>query len=212
MATDGKGSRKAKDGKPKEKKAKRVAAPGASGFEQQAERLARSLGESAQHIWLAGIGALGRAQSEGSRLFSSLVEEGEQLERQARKSAGDRAADVAGAVGSSVDEVRGMAEDTWDRLEKGFDDRMQRTLSRMGVPSRQDVAELERKVEALGAELRRERAAAAVRKTAAKSAAKTAVRKNVPAKKSATKVAATRPATSRTAGTGDPFPGPGSSG
>ena len=89
MATDSKGTRKAKDGKSKEKKAKRAAEPGGpTKVERQAEKLARSLGESAQHVWLAGIGALGRAQSEGSRLFSSLVEEGEELEEHEDKEEG----------------------------------------------------------------------------------------------------------------------------
>src|SRR5690606_29550582 len=150
-------------------------------------KLARSLGESAQHVWLAGIGALGRAQSEGSRLFSSLVEEGEELERRARAAATGRAGDVMQAVESSVDDVRGKAEDTWERWEKALDERMQRTLSRMGVPSREDVAELERKVGALEAELRRERAAGARKATARKaavrktpSAARTAASKKAP--------------------------------
>ena len=185
MATDNKGTRKAKDGKSKEKKAKRAAEPGGpTKVERQAEKLARSLGESAQHVWLAGIGALGRAQSEGSRLFSSLVEEGEELERRARTTASDRAGDVMQAVGSGVDEVRGRAEDTWDRWEKALDERMQRALSRMGVPSREDVSELERKVGALEAELRRERAA---------SARKAAARKTAPRKTPATtKTAATK--------------------
>lgn len=184
MATDSKGTTKANDGKSKEKKAKRAAGPGGgTKAERQAEKLAKSLGESAQHVWLAGIGALGRAQSEGSRLFASLVEEGEELERRARTAAAGRADDVMEAVGSGVDDVRGKAEDTWDRWEKALDERMQRTLSRMGVPSRDDVSELERKVGALEAELRRERAA---------SARKAAARKTAPRK---------TPATSRTAAT-----------
>ena len=188
MATDSKG--KAKDGKSKEKKAKRAAGPGGGKkVERQAEKLARSLGESAQHVWLAGIGALGRAQTEGSRLFASLVEEGEELERGARTAASDRADDVMEAVGSGVDDVRGRAEDTWERWEKALDERMQRALSRMGVPSRDDVSELERKVGALEAELRRERAA---------SARKAAARKTAPRKTPATtKTAATKKAASR---------------
>src|SRR5690625_6885286 len=105
---------------------------GESDIEQQAERMARSLGESAQQVWLAGIGGLGRAQAEGSRLFETLAEEGEQLERQARRSAGSRAGEVIQAIGDSVDEARAKAGDTWDRWEHAFDDRMQRTLTRLG--------------------------------------------------------------------------------
>ncbi len=168
MATGDTNSGPTQDGKPQEKKARR--ATPASAIEQQADRLARSLGESAQSVWLAGIGALGRAQSEGGKLFASLVAEGEQLERQARKAAGDRATETMDAVSSGVDEVRGKAGDTWERLESAFDERMQRALSRLGVPSREDVRALERQVEALRTELRRERADNAMRNTAARNA------------------------------------------
>ena len=34
--------------------------------EAQAERLSKSISESAQQIWLAGVGAFGRAQAEGT--------------------------------------------------------------------------------------------------------------------------------------------------
>ena len=47
--------------------------------------LGRTLIESAQQIWLAGMGAFGRAQSEGTRLFEGLVKEGVNLEQTARK-------------------------------------------------------------------------------------------------------------------------------
>lgn len=140
---------------------------------EQAERLARSLGESAQQVWLAGIGALGRAQSEGSKLFDALVAEGEELEQQARTSAGERAKEVKGAVEGSLEGVRGLAAGTWDRWEKTFDERMQRALVRLGVPSRSDIAELNQRVEELTAELRR-RPAAPRKRTVRKATAKTA--------------------------------------
>ncbi|MGY0559570.1 phasin family protein [Luteimonas sp. A277] len=142
-----------------------------AGTVEQAERLARSLGESAQQVWLAGIGALGRAQSEGSKLFDALVAEGEQLEQRTRQTAGEHASEVKGAVESSVDGMRDLATGTWDRWEKTFDNRMQRALVRLGVPSRGDIAELNQRVEELTAELRRRLPAAAPRKRASRKAA-----------------------------------------
>jgi poly(hydroxyalkanoate) granule-associated protein len=121
------------------------------GIQHQAERLARSLGQSAQQVWLAGIGALGRAQSEGNRLFDSLVQEGSEMQRDARRFT-ERQADTAR---SNVDYARGRASDGWDRLERAFESRVQRTLARMGVPLREDLAELSRRLDALTAELRR---------------------------------------------------------
>ena len=41
----------------------------------------KSITESAQQIWLAGMGAFNRAQSEGSKLFETLVRDGLSLEQ-----------------------------------------------------------------------------------------------------------------------------------
>jgi poly(hydroxyalkanoate) granule-associated protein len=128
---------------------------GSAGSQAQAEHLSRTLSESAQQIWLAGVGAFGRAQAEGTKLFEALVNEGVSLEQSARKFAGDRADVVRDAVESRVDQARGRAVDTWDRLEKVFEDRVQRALVKLGVPNRDDVAALVDRVDALNAELRK---------------------------------------------------------
>ena len=133
------------------------------------------MSESAQQIWLAGVGAFGRAQAEGSRLFEGLVKEGLNLEQTARKLAGSRADVVRDAVESRVGQARERATDTWDRLEKVFEDRVQRALVKLGVPNRDDLNALVARVDTLNAELRRldgtpVRKRTAVRKPAAKKA------------------------------------------
>ncbi|HQX93164.1 MAG TPA: phasin family protein, partial [Thermomonas sp.] len=57
--------------------------PAASASKAQAERLGKSITESAQQIWLAGMGAFNRAQAEGGKLFESLVRDGLSLEQTA---------------------------------------------------------------------------------------------------------------------------------
>lgn len=171
---------------------KRPAAP--AGMQDQAERLTRTLSESAQQIWLAGVGAFGRAQAEGTKLFEALVKEGLSLEQTARKIAGGRAEEVRGAVESRVGQARERAADTWDRLEKVFEDRVQRALVKLGVPGREDLAKLSRRVEELTAELRRqgETATPKARKASRPAAAgnkATAARKARPAAKRASRTA-----------------------
>jgi poly(hydroxyalkanoate) granule-associated protein len=146
-----------------------------------AERLSNSLSESAQQIWLAGVGAFSRAQAEGTKLFEGLVKEGMGLEQTVRKFAGGRADVVRDAVESRVGQARERATDTWDKLEKVFEDRVQRALVKLGVPSRDDLNDLSDRVEALTDELRRQggKPVAAPRKTAkrvAKKAAKPATK------------------------------------
>jgi len=168
------------------KKATKKTAPRrTSSPEQQAERLSRTLSESAQQIWLAGVGAFGRAQAEGTRLFESLVKEGLNLEQHARKFAGGHADQVRDAVESTVGQARTRATDTWDRLEKVFEDRVQRALVKLNVPGREDLADLSRRVDALTTELRRRNGAAnppppkGTRPVARKAPARRTVRKSV---------------------------------
>ena len=89
---------------------------------------------------------------------------------------------VRGAVESKVGQARERATDTWDRLEKVFEDRVQRALTKLGVPGRDDLAELTRKVDTLTAELRKQGGKPAPRKAAkvtkvAKTVKKPAARK-----------------------------------
>lgn len=143
---------------------------------QQAEQLSKTLSESAQQVWLAGVGAFSRAQTEGTKLFEALIKEGLKLEKNALRFAGGQADAVRGAVENKVGQARERATDTWDRLERVFEDRVQRALTKLGVPGRDDLAELSRKVDSLTAELRKQNVKPAAKK-AAKAAKKPAARK-----------------------------------
>jgi poly(hydroxyalkanoate) granule-associated protein len=151
---------------------------------KQADQLSKTLSESAQQVWLAGVGAFSRAQTEGTKLFEALIKEGLKLENNALKFAGGQADAVRGAVESKVGQARERATDTWDRLEKVFEDRVQRALTKLGVPGRDDLADLTRKVDTLTAELRKQGG-----KPAAKKAAKV-VKKKPAARKARTTPAA----------------------
>ena len=128
-------------------------------------QLALTVKDSAQQIWLAGLGAFAKAQEEGGKVFDALVKEGETIQARTRKMTDEKIAVVAGkAVG------------TWDRLEQVFEDRVARALGSLGVPSKKDIEKLSRRVVDLTAVvqgLTEEKAAA---KPAAKAAAKPAVK------------------------------------
>ena len=158
----------------------------------QAERLGKSITESAQQIWLAGMGAFNRAQAEGGKLFESLVRDGLSLEQTARKFTGTRADFVRDAVEGKVGQARERAADTWDKLEKVFEDRVQRALVKLGVPGRNDLNALTERVERLTAELRKANGGAAPKKAgkdpagkASKAPAKKAAKRAKPAAKPA---------------------------
>ena len=134
----------------------------------------KSITESAQQIWLAGMGAFNRAQSEGSKLFETLVRDGLSLEQTARKFAGQRATVVRDAVEGHVGQARERAADTWDKLEKVFEDRVQRALVKLGVPGRDDLNALTERVERLTDALRKSGGSVPARKAASPAARKPA--------------------------------------
>ena len=174
-------------------------------LQAKAEQLSRGLADSAQQIWLAGVGAFQRAQHEGSKLFDALVKEGSTIEAATRKLATGRVDAVRDAVEERVGTVRERAVDTWDRLEKVFEERVQRALTRLGVPSREDLVELTERVDQLTRALKQRGAAPAAKpaakapaKAAKKAAAKPAKKAAKPVKKATTKAAA-KPAKARKA-------------
>ena len=81
--------------------AKKSAAP--ADLQAKAEQLSRSLADSAQQVWLAGIGAFQRAQQEGSKLFDALVKEGASFEAVTRKLATGRVDAVRDAASTLLD-------------------------------------------------------------------------------------------------------------
>lgn len=162
-------------------------------LQAQAEQLAKRLGESAQQVWLAGVGAFGRAQAEGTKLFETLVKEGLSLEQITRKTAGGKAQAMRDAVESTVGQARERASDTWDRLEKVFEERVHRALRRLEVPSREDLSALIDRVDALNAELRKLGGVPAVKPARARKAAArkpSPAAKKTPAKRASRKKAA----------------------
>lgn len=145
----------------------------------------KSITESAQQIWLAGMGAFNRAQAEGSKLFETLVRDGLSLEQTARKFAGHRATIVRDAVEGHVGQARERAADTWDKLEKVFEERVQRALVKLGVPGRDDLNALTERVERLTEALRKSGTTPSPRKPAQPAARKPAAKATQPARKPA---------------------------
>ena len=107
--------------------------------------VAANIRESANHIWLAGLGAFAKTQEEGEKLFQSLVKEGEKVEKHARKAAEDRFEEAKG----KVIEFRDKASHQIERLEELFQERVAQVLSRLGVPTQEDIQELAKRVEEL---------------------------------------------------------------
>jgi poly(hydroxyalkanoate) granule-associated protein len=164
--------------------------------------LATAVKDSAQQIWLAGMGAFAKAQAEGGKVFEALVKEGVSLQRKTQAVAEEKLGDVTGRMSSMASEVTSKAGASWDKLENIFEERTAKALGKLGVPTAKDVAELSRRVEELSAAVARlsksPKAAASARTPAAKAPAGKAAAKRAPAKKAAAN-GATKPAAKRAA-------------
>lgn len=156
---------------------------------KSAKELQEEVLDSAHEVWLAGLGALSRAQEEGGKFFRALVERGQELEGKGREKAGE----VKEKVGEKVQEARKEARVRGENLGKMVDERVSGMLQRMGVPNRDEIQQLTERVEALNRKIEAMGATeeAAAKKTAAKKkpAAKKTTKKSAAAKKTTTKKA-----------------------
>jgi poly(hydroxyalkanoate) granule-associated protein len=170
-----------------------------------------------RQIWLAGLGAYSKISNDGSKLFETLVKDGEKAEKETKadiEKEVDDVKDKAKAAKSRVGDVKDLALGKWSELEGAFDKRLNSAISRLGVPSRNEVKALHSKVDLLTKQIEKltgqsvppvTRAAASkpapkttakpLVKAAAKTVAKTAdkVASKTAAAKPAVKAAAAKP-------------------
>lgn len=111
--------------------------------------------ENVQQIWLAGMGAIARAQKEGPAAFTEAVSEGFKLLERSRSNAEQAIRDAFEAAQESVQTSFGSARDqateTWDNLEALFQKRVHKALQQIGVPTSAEIELLTRRVAELSA-------------------------------------------------------------
>ena len=173
-----------------------------SADKKSSPQLSNAVKDSAQQIWLAGLGAFSKAQVEGSKVFETLVKEGLSVQRKTQAAAEEKITEATNKVTNMASDIQSRAGNQWDKLENIFEERVAKAMGRLGVPSAKEVKALTARVDHLekqGPKMNGKAPAAktmATTKPASKSAAKPAAKKAAkPAvKRSARKAAA--PATS----------------
>jgi poly(hydroxyalkanoate) granule-associated protein len=102
--------------------------------------------ESAQAIWLAGLGALATAGEEGNRIFHRLMKKGEETEKLGRGRLDLRVKRIAARAA----DFRADANAAFGtRVRKPIDKGMAIALHRLGVPTRNEILALTKRVESL---------------------------------------------------------------
>ena len=118
-------------------------------------QLATTIRDSAQQIWLAGLGAFGKTQEEGAKVFEALVKEGKHLEARTRKLAESKVSEMTSQWSKKTGQATARATATWDKLEQVFEDRVARALNKLGVPTNRDIQALAKRVETLTASVQK---------------------------------------------------------
>ena len=154
-------------------------------------QIAEKVRESASQIWLAGLGAYAKAEAEGSKLFDALVQDGERIESKTRSYL-DKGISSAR---EKVDDLRAKATGSWSKVERAFDERVHSALSRLNMPSQEDVDSVLTRIDTLTAEVERLAGLVAARREAATSppaAVEASAESAQPASKPAAKPRASR--------------------
>jgi poly(hydroxyalkanoate) granule-associated protein len=111
--------------------------------------------ENVQQIWLAGMGAVAKAQKEGPAAFQDAVAEGFELLTRSRSNAEqvirEAFENAQESVQAKLDSARDQATETWDNLETLFQSRVHKAMNQLGVPTAEEIRVLTRRVAELNA-------------------------------------------------------------
>ena len=154
-----------------------------SADKQSTPHLVGAVKESAQQIWLAGLGAFAKAQEGGGKVYESLMKEGLSIQRKTQAAAEEKISEATSKMAHMAGDIQSKAGHQWDKLENIFEDRVAKALNKLGVPSAKDVAALNARIDALQKSAKAPAAKKAAAPAAKKVAAKKVTRKSPAASK-----------------------------
>ncbi len=155
---------------------------------QTAAQLSGTVKESAQQIWLAGLGAFAKAQEEGGKVFDSLVKEGMSIQRKTQAAAEEKISEATSRMANMATDISSKASGQWDKLENIFEERVSRALNKLGVPSSKDIDVLIDRIDELNRSVAKLSAKSAASARGAGGAAKPAAK--APARRAAARKSA----------------------
>lgn len=129
----------------------------------QYKRVQENVLDSAHKIFLAGLGTVKTVGDESGGLFDRMVERGKDLEAQGKKE--------LRSWRKELEKTTSKVEGRVDRLGERLDEQLTGALHRLGVPTRDEIQTLTRRVEELSRKVDRIVVAPAAPKKTARSAA-----------------------------------------
>jgi poly(hydroxyalkanoate) granule-associated protein len=109
--------------------------------EEDRDKAADRIKDSAQQIWLAGLGAFAK------------MKDGVGIQKKTQQAAEETLAQAQARMAGFASDIGAKATGGWGKLETIFEERVARALASLGMPSAEEFAALKARVEALEAEL-----------------------------------------------------------
>ena len=109
-------------------------------------KAARTIRASAQKAFEAGVQAASGVRQSAVGAFDTLVRQGAALEARSRRMALAKAGKARDAACARAEEARTKTVEAVSHLEKIFEQRVSKAISKLGVPTARDVRALSRQV------------------------------------------------------------------
>lgn len=106
-----------------------------------------------QQVWLAGLGAMAKAQEQGSKAIEALLSDGLAFQRKSQAEAQQRLQEATERLSHMATDLGQNASVRVDKLEHLFEDRVAKALHRLGMPSLVDIQMLSERVAQLESQL-----------------------------------------------------------
>ena len=106
-------------------------------FNFDPNHLSDQMKESAQQIWLAGLGAFAKNQEEGKKVFDKLVEDGMNLQKKTQSTLNTKVHEATEKISEMASSLSKQAPNTWAPLEDIFQNRVAKANEKLGIPSQE---------------------------------------------------------------------------
>lgn len=114
---------------------------------------AQTLTPPAQQVWLAGLGAMAKAQEQGSKAMEALLSDGLAFQRKSQAEAQQRLQEATERLTHLASDFGQGTTGRVDKLEHLFEERVAKALHRLGMPSLLDIQMLSERVAQLEAQV-----------------------------------------------------------
>ena len=118
-------------------------------FNFDPSQLSDKMKESAQQMWLAGLGAFAKNQEEGKKVFEKLVDDGLSLQKKTQEALHEKVNMASEKITEMASTLKPDPTVHWAPLEDLFHNRVAKANEKLGVPDAEAFEALSLRVQAL---------------------------------------------------------------